>query len=76
MKGSKRKLLAMTVSSPAPELLLPYGEKWIAHTPDGKRIVASGRRLQNVIGRLRSLKIKKGDAVLMYIPPVDATLCL
>lgn len=52
-------------------ILLPYENKWVALTPDGTRVLASGISLKTVDKKLRASK-KRG--VLTYVPSFDTRL--
>ncbi|OGE69141.1 hypothetical protein A3B55_02605 [Candidatus Daviesbacteria bacterium RIFCSPLOWO2_01_FULL_43_15] len=71
-----RSLLAVKILSPKPESLLPYENKWIAHTFDGKKILASGKTVEQLDKKLKKLRVKRAKSVLMYVPSFDAYLCL
>lgn len=52
-------------------LLAKYENKWVALSPDNKRVVASGLNVEEVVEKLKNLK-KQG--VLLKITPLDTYL--
>jgi len=49
------------------ELLKPYANKWVALSRDQRKVLASGKTLQEV-----ATKTKEQDTVLMKVFPSDA----
>jgi len=47
--------------------LVNYEDKWVALTPDRRKVVAAGETLEEVDKKLKGLKQK--DIILHYIPP-------
>ena len=56
------------------EKLVPYQGKYVAWSPDGKQILASGDSEEEVEERLREAKIDPSQVVGEYIIPSDITL--
>lgn len=50
-------------------LFLPYENKWVAMTPDRKKVVASGETIKEVDKKLK--KIKNKTAILTKVLPFD-----
>lgn len=66
----------MKVKPPKSELLLPYAGKWVALSPNGKRVIAFGLKAEVVVKRLEKMKIKRNEAIFLYVPPLDAYLSM
>jgi len=58
------------------EFLIPYENKWVALTPDNKKVIASAKDVGVLSKKLKNLKIKHGQAIMMYVSPFDANLVL
>lgn len=52
----------------ASKILLPYENKWVAINPKGDRVLASAKDVKILSEKLDSLKIKKGEAVMTFVP--------
>jgi hypothetical protein len=50
-----------------PELLLPYAGQHIAWSPDGSRVLVSGKDLEEVDRKLQALGIHWGHVVHDYV---------
>lgn len=53
------------------DLLVKYENKWVALSPDNKKVVASGSSVEGVVKKLKNLK-KQG--VLLKVTPFDTYL--
>jgi hypothetical protein len=57
-----------------PEELAKYAGQYVAFSPDGSRILASGANMDVVEETLRAAGIHPSQAVGSYIPPGDLAL--
>ena len=49
--------------------LLPYENKWVAITPDGKKVIASAKDAKVLDKKLKKLKVKNDEAVMAWVFP-------
>lgn len=54
--------------------LLNYEKKWVALTPNNKRVVVSAESADKLLKKVGRLKNK--DVVLLWVPPFDRVLSL
>lgn len=52
-------------------ILIPYENKWVALSPDRKKVVASGNTVQDVDKKLKKMKNK--SVVITKVLPFDKT---
>jgi hypothetical protein len=57
-----------------PEQLLPYAGKYVAWSPDGTRILASGETMEEVEARLIAAGIPPSQVVGDFIDPPDLVM--
>lgn len=62
--------MAGKITSP----LFRYENKWVATSPDGRKVVASGKTIEVVTRKLNKLDIKKDEAVLTKVVPFNLYL--
>lgn len=54
--------------------LLNYEKKWVALTPDNKKVVASAKSADTLLKKVDRLKDK--NVILLWVPPFDQVLSL
>lgn len=54
--------------------LVNYENKWVALTPDNKKVIMSAKDLKSLHNKLLEKKVKKNQAVLMWVPPFNVAL--
>ena len=54
--------------------LLNFENKWVALTPEGKKVLASGDTIPELEKKLKGIDSKK--FVLTFVPPFDKVLSL
>ncbi len=50
---------------------LPYESKWVAVTPDNKKVIAADKDFEKLAIKLEKLKIKKNEAILTWVFPFN-----
>lgn len=53
-------------------ILLPYEKKWVAVTPDNRKVIAADEHFEKLSRKLERLKIKKTEAILTWVFPFDS----
>jgi len=48
-----------------------YERKWVALTPDNKKVIASNKDFKKLHDKLKKMKIAHTDAVMSYVRPSD-----
>lgn len=51
--------------------LISFENKWVALSPDRKKVIASGLTIKEVNQKLKKLQTKNGDAILTMVLPFD-----
>src|SRR5581483_324400 len=54
------------------EDLLPYADQWVAWSPDGTRVLASGKDLFATIEQMKATGLNPHEAVWESFPPLGA----
>jgi len=49
-------------------ILLPYQNKWVALSSDGEKVLASAPDAGLLSKKLMSLKIKRNEAIMSWVP--------
>jgi len=54
--------------------LLNYENKWVALTPDNKRVIASDDDFKKLHEKLLKMKVKRDEVVMSFVRPFDGYL--